>query len=74
MAVPQEVLDLSAEIDEWKAKYATVDSQSMSPYNSESFGGYSYSKSAGGSSDSSKGNPSSWQSAFSNRLNRWRKI
>lgn len=75
MAIPQEVIDLSAEIDAWKTKYAGVDSQAMSPFNSESFGGYSYSKSGGGSSaGSSTSNPASWQSAFANRLNRWRKI
>ena len=74
MAVPPEVVELSNEIADWCAMYAGVDSSAMSPYNSESFGGYSYSKSSGGSGNGSKSNPSSWQSAFSNRLNRWRKI
>ena len=73
MAVPKEVIELSAQIDAWKAKYMGVDSQAMSPFNSESFGGYSYSKSAG-ASGSGGGNPSSWQSAFASQLNIWRKI
>ena len=72
MAVPKEVLQLSDEIDEWQKKYGGVDSQAMSPFNSESFGGYSYSKSGGASDGSGIG--ASWQSAFASRLNKWRKI
>ena len=73
MAIPKEVLTLSDDIDAWVEKYGGVDSAAMSPFNSESFGGYSYSKgsSYSGSSGSS-GN--SWQSAFASRLNKWRKI
>ena len=70
MAIPKEVLDLSAEIDSWKEKYANLDSEAMSPFNSESFGGYSYSKSSGGSGVDS----SSWQGVFASRLSKWRKI
>ena len=75
MAIPKEVIDLSADIDAWVEKYGGVDSAAMSPFNSESFGGYSYSK--GSTSSSASGavhNPSSWQSVFASRLNRWRKI
>ena len=72
MAIPPDLIALSAEIDAWQAKYGGVDSQAMSPYNSESFGGYSYSKSAGGSSGGNGG--TGWQSAFDSRLNKWRKI
>lgn len=72
MAVPKEVLDLSAEIDAWQAKYGGVDSEAMSPFMSESFGGYSYSKSAG--NGSAGAGSTSWQGAFGSRLNRWRKI
>lgn len=73
MSIPQEVVNLSNEIDAWKAKYQTLDSPSMSPFNSESFGGYSYTKSSG----SSNGNAAlsgTWQGAFSSRLSKWRKI
>lgn len=72
MAIPKDVIDLSKEIDDWITKYGNVDSAAMSPFNSESFGGYSYSKSAGGSSDSSGG--MSWQNIFASKLNLWRKI
>lgn len=68
MAIPKAVLDLSKEIDDWVTKYADA---AASPFNSESFGGYSYSKSGGGSSGSSG---ISWQSAFASKLNLWRKI
>lgn len=69
MAVPKEIVDLSEEIDAWISKYSeTVNS----PYQSESFGGYSYSKSSGGSGSSTSG--PTWQSTFANQLNKWRKI
>ena len=75
MAIPQEVIALSEQIDEWKAKYATADSPAMSPFNSESFGGYSYSKGSGNSSGgANSGQSGSWQGAFASELNKWRRI
>ena len=74
LAIPKEIIDLSNDIDAWVAKYATVDSVNMSPYNSESFGGYSYSKSGGGSSSDSAHPSGTWKTVFADRLNRWRKI
>lgn len=73
MYIPIEVIELSDEIEQWKTKYESVNSSNMSPYTSESFGGYSYSKSGGGSSDGNAGS-GTWQTAFANRLNKWRKI
>lgn len=69
MAVPKDVIDLASEISAWITKYG--DSVN-SPYQSESFGDYSYTKSSGGSGSGSS-NPT-WQSVFANQLNRWRKI
>lgn len=74
MAVPSAVIDLATEVAAWQEKYGGVDSASMSPYNSESFGGYSYSKSAGGSSSNSAETANSWQAAFASRLNKWRRL
>lgn len=74
MAVPSAVVDLASEIAEWETKYGGVDSAAMSPYNSESFGNYSYSKSAGGSSSNSSETPNSWQAAFASRLNKYRRL
>lgn len=70
MAVPPPVIKLSEDIDAWRAKYEAPDAASMSPYSSESFGGYSYSKSAGTGSDGG----TSWKSVFRARMNPWRKL
>ena len=73
MAVPPAVLSLSEDVKQWQAKHGSADSYAMSPFNSESFGGYSYSKSSGGSSETGGGN-SGWQSTFAYRLKPWRKL
>jgi hypothetical protein len=72
MAIPPVILALSKDIKDWQEKHGAVDSYAMSPYQSESFGGYTYSKSSGGSSDD--GGNGGWQSAFANRLKPWRKL
>ena len=75
MAVPQAVIDLANDIEAWKAKYESVDSPAMSPYSSESFGNYSYSKSSsGGSSTGIGGDSNTWKGAFASRLNRYRRL
>ena len=71
MAIPDEVIALASEIDDWNNLYGKPDSTNMSPFNSESFGGYSYSKSGGGATSDGAG---TWQKAFASRLNKWRKI
>ena len=71
MGVPPEVVQLAHDIEAWQANYGTSLSPNMSPYQSESFGGYSYSKGGGGSSDTDSG---TWQGAFATRLAPWRKI
>ena len=73
MAVPSDFIRLANEIEAWQAKYGAIDSQAMSPYTSESFGGYSYSKSSG-SSSSGASSVNTWQSTFASRLNKYRKI
>lgn len=69
MAVPAAVVALANEIEEWQNKYSGVVS---SPYQSESFGGYSYTKAT--SSSSATGGNVGWENIFRSRLNRWRKI
>ena len=71
LAIPKEVVALANDISAWRATYEATDSSAMSPYNSESFGGYSYSK---GGSGSAGGTGADWKSAFKSRLNLWRKI
>lgn len=73
LAIPKEVVDLAADIAAWRAAYEATDSAAMSPFNSESFGGYSYSKGASGASGGAGGG-ANWKAAFKSRLNIWRKI
>lgn len=72
MAVPPAALALLEKMQEWDDKYS-ADEVANSPYQSESFGGYSYTK---GSNSAANGGGSavSWQSQFKSQLNRWRKI
>ena len=67
LAIPQSVIELATEIEAWQKKNGDA---SVSPYQSESFGGYSYSK----ATDSATGGAVTWQSAFRSRLNAWRKL
>lgn len=75
MRIPPAVLALADDIAAWKAKYMTLGSLYMSPYNSESFSGYSYSKSGAGANAASNGSGlDGWQAVFADRLSPWRKI
>lgn len=69
MSVPPEVEALAAEIDAWVEANADV---LNSPFQSESFGGYSYNKSSGGSGGSS-GTTFGWESQFASRLSLYRR-
>lgn len=76
MAVPPSVIALADDIDQWNKLYGAADSVNMSPYSSESFGGYSYTKSGSGSGSAGVGSTGAgtWRDVFKDRLNRWRKI
>ena len=65
MAVPPTLIALSAEIEE----YCKSDAGKASPYASESFGGYSYTKAT-----DANGVPIGWQKAFASRLSKWRRL
>lgn len=71
MVLPPSLVSLAAEINQWQEQYGAVNSPALSPYQSESFGGYSYSKSSGGSG---AGDAGTWQSVYGSRLNMWRKV
>lgn len=68
MKVPSDVVRLSGEIDKWIDEYAE---EMRSPYQSESFGGYSYSKSSVQGSD---GTGVTWADIFADQLKQWRKL
>ena len=74
LAIPQEFQALVAEISDWEDKYGGADSAALSPFSSESFGGYSYSKSSGGSSSDGSADGANWKSVFASSLNRWRRV
>jgi len=63
LAVPPSVIALAAEIETFVTK------DKPSPYTSESFGGYSYSRAKNAS-----GNNADWQDVFGGRLRKWRKM
>ena len=64
LAIPKPFLSLVDEISEWQTKNGN-----QGAYQSESFGGYSYSRAT-----NSKGEAYTWQDAFRARLNPWRKM
>ena len=66
LAIPRPVIKLAEDIKEWETKNGAA----ASPYQSESFGGYSYTR----ATDSKTGLPLTWQAAFRGRLNPWRKL
>lgn len=62
LAIPESFVNLVDRITEWEeANQKSLDS----PYQSESFGGYSYSKSEGSAN---------YKARFKSELNRWRKV
>ena len=72
MAVPPAVIELSAEINSWVAKYGDAVN---SPYQSESvIGVYSYSKKQSYAGSTKPNQEGTWQDIFSSKLNRWRKV
>lgn len=69
MAVPSEFLRLEEEIKAWRTQYENA---ANSPFQSESFAGYSYTKSS--ANGNSGGSVTGWQGVFASRLNKWRKL
>ena len=65
LAVPPTLIALAADIEEYEKKAK----ETVSPFTSESFGGYSYMKTT-----DSNGSPLTWEKVFAKRLNKWRKI
>ena len=64
LAIPKSLLDLVAEIEDWSEKNASAQN---TPYQSESFGGYSYTLKNGADG-------ATWKTVFASRLNTWRKL
>lgn len=67
LAVPKAVVDLSSKIEDWQNKNGEA---VTSPFTSESFGGYSYTK----ATDSRTGSQATWETVFRSQLNPYRKL
>lgn len=67
LAVPPAVVSLAEEIAAWQVKQGAA---ALSPYQSESFTDYSYTR----ATDAQTGGALTWQAAFRGRLNVWRRI
>lgn len=75
MSPPRAFLDLVKEIEAWQAEYGGATSTALSPFSSESFGGYSYSKATGTRSGGGTSSAApSWQATYAARLKRYRRI
>ena len=70
MAVPPDVVSLVADMTEWETKNADAIN---SPYQSESFGGYSYSLKSSGAGGNADVSVDAF-SHFSSKINRYRKV
>lgn len=68
LAPPPDFLQLASEIADWQDKYGAA---AASPFVSESFGGYAYTKASDVTQDGGAGG---WQAAFRAKLARYRKI
>lgn len=74
MSVPPAFIALLSDIEAWQARYGTATSVNMSPFMSESFNNYSYSKRSGSGAGGNGQAPQTWKDAFGSRLVRWRKL
>lgn len=72
MRPPKSFLTLAEEIEAWQTKYGEV---TQGPYQSESFGGYSYSLKTGSNGNGNYDTTASgWQGIFKSQLNQYRKL
>lgn len=67
--VPKEFQRLSEKVEKWRTDYEDA---ANSPFQSESFAGYSYSLKSDGTSDG--GSLTGWRRAFASDLRKWRKL
>lgn len=70
MAVPPAVIALADEIGDWEEQYSGA---SLSPFTSESFNNYSYSKATGTNADGSYA-PVTWRSVFAPKIARFKRL
>lgn len=71
MRPPKAFLDVVSQIEAWQQKYGDA---VITPYQSESFGGYSYSLKGGSYASGDTSTDSDWRGIFKGALNQWRKL
>lgn len=75
LVIPKPLLRVVEEIGEWvEANRKGALKALESPYQSESFDGYSYTNKSGSAANSASDGLTGWQAEFSRRLNPWRKM
>ena len=74
MSPPNHFIGLVEEIESWQEMNGGANSVAMSPYQSESFGGYSYTKASGSQSQNGASGAPTWLSQYASRLRIYRKI
>ena len=70
MRLPPALIALAAEIEQWESDNAEA---LTSPYQSESYGGYSYALKTGNATYGESGSVT-WRTQFGSRLNKWRRL
>lgn len=71
LAIPPALVSIAEEIEKWNTDNAAA---LASPYQAESFGGYSYTLAGGGSGTDGETQTANWRNVFGAKLSRWRKI
>ena len=75
LAIPKPLLAVAEEISDWVAlNSSAIQQAAASPYQSESFDGYSYSIRGDLTAQNGSGGLTGWQAAFASQLNPWRKM
>ena len=69
--IPRALLRVVEEISDW---CATQGQTANGPYQSESFGGYSYTLRGTSSASGTNAPATGWRAVFAGRLNQWRKL
>ena len=69
--IPKALLSIVEEISEWNAKSGEA---ANGPYQSESFGGYSYSLRGSSTASGTNAPSTGWRAVFAGRLNQWRRL
>lgn len=75
LAIPKALLSITEQIGQWVEETSDADQRARkATFQSESFGGYSYSLKGDSRSNNGSDGLTGWQAAFASDLNPWRKM